>query len=156
MGELSCVVSREKVLELQKAMSVLPQHPGFETKHIFCGGMYCRWMIIPAGSIIVGKEHKTDHFFIGCVGELEVYGQGESYILAPGNVIPSLAGTKRVVRARTDFIGMVIHRTDQTEANESLERELMEFDEFALYDVDNHPKDGVLIYEEQNCLPRGL
>lgn len=142
--EAPAPVTRDRVDELQDIMSKLPQAPGMDTDHFFAGGMYCRRMFIPKGNIIVSKVHKTEHLFIGCSGELEVAGQGATYTLKAGSVIPSMVGTKRVVVALTDVVCMTIHKTDLL-STEGLEEAMVEIDERDLYDVNNHPKPGVLV-----------
>lgn len=138
-------LSRDKVVALQEMMSQMPQAPGMDTDHFFAGGMYCRKIIIPKDSIIVSKVHKTEHLFIGCVGELHVAGQGKNYVIRPGDIVPSPIGTKRVVYALTDVVVLTVHKTDIVEANEDLEKELMETDSLSMYDVNNQPKLGVLV-----------
>jgi quercetin dioxygenase-like cupin family protein len=138
-------VSRDKVLALQEFMAQMPQAPGFVTNHFFAGGMYCRKMYIPKDSLIVSKVHKTEHFFIGCVGELHVAGQGDNYVIRPGDIVPSPIGTKRVVYALTDVVVLTVHKTDLLEADQDLEKELMETDPLSKYDVNNQPKLGVLV-----------
>lgn len=138
-------VSRDKVLALQEFMAQMPQAPGFTTNHFFAGGMYCRKMYIPKDSLIVSKVHKTEHFFIGCVGELHVAGQGDNYVIRPGDIVPSPIGTKRVVYALTDVVVLTVHKTDLLEADQDLEKELMETDPLSKYDVNNQPKLGVLV-----------
>jgi quercetin dioxygenase-like cupin family protein len=137
--------TREKVTALQEIMSQMPQAPGMQTEHFFAGGMYCRRIAIPAHTLIVSKVHKTEHFFIGCVGELEVAGQGETYTIRPGDIVPSLVGTKRVVLALTDVVVLTVHKTDQQCADSELEKELMEEDPLSMYDINNQPKPGVLV-----------
>lgn len=137
--------TRENVEALQSAMMNLPQAPGMTTDHFFGGGMYCRRIAIPAGRIIVSKVHNTEHMFIGCVGELMVAGQGENYTLKPGDVVISPVGTKRVVMAVTDVVVMTIHKTDPASLDD-LERELVSDDGKSMYDVNNQPKPGVVVY----------
>jgi quercetin dioxygenase-like cupin family protein len=143
--------TRESVEALQSAMMQLPQAPGMTTDHFFGGGMYCRRIAIPAGSIIVSKVHSTEHMFIGCVGELMVAGQGVNYTLRPGDVIISPVGTKRVVVAVTDVVVMTVHKTDKTSVD-NLEEELMFDDGRSMYDVDNQPKAGVIVYSTSTNL----
>jgi len=114
-----------------------------DTQHFFAGGMYCRRIEIPAGNVIVSKVHKTEHLLVGCCGALLVAGQGETYTLEPGQIVPSPVGTQRVVVALTDVVVLTIHRTDTTSV-EKLEAELVE-DGFSLYDVNNAPKLGVVV-----------
>lgn len=145
------VVTRERIEDLQRAMSDVPQDTGngvshMETQHAFAGGMYCRRFFIPAGMLIVSKVHKTEHLFIGCSGRLVVVGQGERFVLTSGGVVPSPVGTKRVVLSETDCVVMTVHKTDVTEVDD-LESELMEADPLSLFDVNNKPKAGVLVRE---------
>lgn len=145
----------EQISTLQDAMAQLPQAPGMQTSHHFAGGMYCRRIEIPKDTIIVSKVHKTEHLFVGCVGELLVAGQGEAYTLLPGDVVPSSIGTKRLVVALTDVVVMTIHKTDIT-AVEELEAELMGDDEGpTLYDVNNQPLPGVLTTDDIDKLMEG-
>lgn len=146
----SDLVARSRIDDLQSAMAQMPQAPGMDTDHFFVGGMYCRRIHIPAGVAIVSKVHKTEHLFIGCSGELKVVGQGGSYILRPGDIIPSSIGTKRAVYALSDVVCLTVHKTDLT-STENLEVTLMEEDELSLYDVNNQPKDGVLVLDEENA-----
>lgn len=137
--------TRDQVMALQELMLQMPQAPGMDTSHHFAGGMYCRKIAIPRGTIIVSKVHKTEHFFIGCVGELQVAGQGETYTIKPGDIVPSPVGTKRVVFALTDVVVLTVHKTDHKTADEGLEEDLMEIDPLSQYDVNNQPKPGVLV-----------
>jgi quercetin dioxygenase-like cupin family protein len=139
------VVSRDRVMDLQNVMMEMPQAPAMTTSHFFTGKMYCRRIEIPKGTLVVSKVHKTDHFFIGCVGELEVAGEGETYIIRPGDIVPSPVGTKRVVLALTDVVVLTVHKTDKTAADGDLENELIEIDPLSKYDVNNQPKSGVLV-----------
>jgi quercetin dioxygenase-like cupin family protein len=128
---------------LKGQMIQMPQAPAMVTNHFFAGGMYCRRMEIPKDRIIVSKVHKTEHFFIGCSGELHVSGQGEDFIVRPGDIIPSPIGTRRAVYSLTDVVVLTVHRTDVTSVDE-IEAELIE-DGLSLYDVNNCPKPGVTV-----------
>ncbi len=143
--DTSVQVKRDQVMALQHLMLDMPQAPGMDTDHFFAGGMYCRRIKIPKDTVIVSKVHKTEHFFIGCEGELHVAGQGDNYVIRPGDIIPSPVGTKRVVYALTDVVVLTIHKTNQVCADSNLEEELMEDDPLSMYDVNNQPKLGVLV-----------
>ena len=141
----SKTVSMEQMMEMQKVMMEMPQAPGMETTHHFAGGMYCRKIMIPKDTVVVSKVHRTEHLFIGCVGELQVAGQGENYVIRPGDVVPSPVGTKRIVHALTDGVVLTVHKTDKMIADDDLEAELIEVDPLSKYDVNNQPKPGVLV-----------
>jgi len=140
-------VSRDQVQRLQDVMREMPQAPGMKTDHFFAGGMYCRRIEIPRDTLIVSKVHKTEHLFIGCAGELAVAGQGDNFVVRPGDIVPSPIGTKRVVHALTDVVVLTVHKTDLLEPTEDLEKALMEYDPLSMYDVNNQPKPGVLVGE---------
>jgi hypothetical protein len=57
------VPTLQEIERLQHEMIKMPQAE-LETEHYFSGGMYCRKLIRPAGTLIVGKVHKKDHFFM--------------------------------------------------------------------------------------------
>ena len=62
-----------KVLRLQAEMANLPQAE-LETRHYFADGMYARVLLRHAGTLIVGKIHKREHFYIITKGRVLVSG----------------------------------------------------------------------------------
>jgi hypothetical protein len=132
------VPTREEIERLQSEVAKMPQ-PELETEHYFSGGMYCRKLIRPAGTLIVGKVHKKDHFFMCAQGQIIAWSEKGMVTLNAGDVICSKAGTKRVTLAVTDAIGITIHKTSKTNLDR-IEKELIEPDELALYDSSNKLK----------------
>lgn len=127
-----------QIERLQREMSVLPQLE-LETEHYFSGGMYCRKLTRPAGTLIVGKVHKKDHFFMCAKGEIRAWSEKGMVTLKAGDVICSKAGTKRVTLALTDAVGITFHKTNKTNLDK-IEKELIEPDETALFDAANKLK----------------
>lgn len=107
---------------LKEEMWKYPQL-ALETKHYFADGMYLRWLFRPKGTLIVGKVHKKEHFYLviqGCVQiEKEVYP-------APSLLI-SQPGTQRAVLALEDSVCITIHRTAEKDI-EKIENELVQAD----------------------------
>lgn len=132
------IPTREEIDRLQKELSVMPQAE-LETEHYFSGGMYCRKLTRPAGTLIVGKVHKKDHFFLCAKGEIIAWSEGGMRHLYPGDIICSKPGTKRVTLAVTDAIGITFHKTNKTNLDK-IEKELIEPDELALFDSANKLK----------------
>jgi hypothetical protein len=130
----------EQINRLQGEMSKLPQQE-LPTEHYFSGGMYCRKLWRPAGTLIVGKVHKKDHFFLCAVGEIIAWSEKGMVTLRAGDIIESKAGTKRVTLAVQDSIGVTFHVTDKTDLEE-IEAELIEPDDLALFDAYNKLKLG--------------
>jgi mannose-6-phosphate isomerase-like protein (cupin superfamily) len=132
------VPTLEQIERLQSEMAKMPQ-PELKTEHYFSGGMYCRKLIRPAGTLIVGKVHKKDHFFMCAKGQIIAWSEKGMVTLNAGDVLCSKAGTKRVTLAVTDAIGITFHKTSKTNLDK-IEKELIEPDELALYDSSNKLK----------------
>ena len=129
---------RGKVQALQEEILKQPQVE-LPTEHIFHGGMYCRQVWQPAGTIIVGKVHKKEHFFMvvsGCVAVS--VGEEAQEIRAPF-LLTSHPGDKRAIYAITDTLYMTIHRTDETDVA-AAEDELVEYDPTCPFLVGNKLK----------------
>lgn len=127
-----------QIERLQREMVTMPQVE-LQTDHYFSGGMYCRKLTRPAGTLIVGKVHKKDHFFLCAKGEIIAWSEGGMRHLREGDVIVSKPGTKRVTLAVTDAIGITVHKTNKTNLDK-IEKELIEPDELALFDSSNKLK----------------
>ena len=132
------VPTREEILRLQDEMAKMPQAE-LKTEHYFSQGMYCRKVFRKAGTIIVGKVHKKDHFFMCAQGQIIAWSEKGMVTLNAGDVLCSKAGTKRVTLAVTDAIGITFHKTSKTNLDK-IEKELIEPDELALYDSSNNIK----------------
>lgn len=132
------VPSREEIQRLQTEL-MAGQQVELTTEHYFNGGMYCRKVFRPAGTIIVGKIHKSDHFFMCTSGEIIAWSEKGMVTLKAGDVIESKAGTKRVTLAVVDSIGITVHKTDKTDLDE-IEAELIEPEDVSMYDSSNNIK----------------
>jgi hypothetical protein len=138
MSDLERAPTRADVNRLQKEMVKFPQIQ-LETRHYFADGMYCRELFRPAGTAIVGKVHKREHFYIVCSGEVTIVGDGYRQTVKGPRILVSEPGTKRAVYAHTDTTCITMHRTDLKDLAE-IERELIETDETALFDARNELK----------------
>ena len=132
------IPTQEQITKLQAEMSLMPQIE-LQTEHYFSQGMYCRKLTRSAGTLIVGKVHKKDHFFLCAKGEIIAWSEGGMRHLYAGDVICSKPGTKRVTLAVTDAIGITFHKTNKTNLDK-IEKELIEPDELALFDSSNNLK----------------
>ena len=143
--------STEKILALQDAVCNLPPVENIVTDHYFSGGMYCRRVWRPAGTIIVGKVHKKDHFFMCVSGEIIAWTENGMRTLKAGDIVESKAGTKRATLALTDAIGVTFHVTDKRDFDE-LEADLVELDDNARLDFNNKPKISLLKEDKRKLL----
>ena len=129
------VESDSSVHRLQRAAAELPQVE-LPTSHYFADGMYSRSVFRPADTLIIGKVHKREHFYIVACGEITVITDGVKQRIAGPRVIVSQPGTKRAVYSHTDATCITVHRTFETDLAK-IEAELVEWDEFALFDSAN-------------------
>lgn len=143
----SVAPSEQDIWELQRALSKLPQIEPVST-HYFADGMYCRSVYRDAGTLVVGKVHKKEHFFILADGEMSVWSAdvGVKRVKAP-YVWVSKPGTKRVTYAHTNSTAVTVHRTDLTDLD-AIEKELIEDDPSAMYGSGNTLLKPVLEHKE--------
>ena len=126
------IASREAIDRLQAEMLAFPQLE-MRTEHYFARGMYLRTIFSPAGSLIVGKVHRTEHFYAVLSGRVRVTIGEEIRELDATRDGPQILtcppGTKRAVLVLEDAWRMNVHLNpdDQTDLD-ALERELIEPD----------------------------
>jgi hypothetical protein len=125
------------------AASALPNHPTraqidlleahmrqlppieLEPVHHFAAGLYARELRIPAGTLLTGKVHKTEHLNILSAGTITVWTEEGMRTLSAPFTLVSQPGTKRVGYAHSDCVWTTVHATDETDL-ERLEAELVE------------------------------
>lgn len=109
---------------LQKAMLEQPQVK-VETNHAFMNGIYARQIIIPAGVVIVGAKHKTEHPYLISKGKCYIINNGKrEYFEAPYNGITK-PGSKRAIYAIEDTVFTTFHPTEETDIKK-IESEIIE------------------------------
>lgn len=124
----------ERILSKFKPISI-------QTKHHFSNGFYAREIFIPAGTILTGKIHKTEHLNIVSKGRIRVLTEnGIEEISAPFTMVSS-PGTKRVGKALEDTVWVTIH------LNPTNEKDLK-----ALEDLLIIPETALLASEKNPCL----
>lgn len=136
------VATLDQIKRLQEAASKLPQAELF-TEHYFADGMYLRSLFRPADTLIIGKTHKREHFYLVLSGEVTIIGDGYRERVKAPHIFVSKPGTKRAVYAHEDSLCVTVHRTDSTDL-EKIEAELVEPDDSALFDSRNQLKDDTV------------
>jgi len=129
----------DMVRRLQGEMAKLPQVE-LETHHYFADGMYMRVVPRPKGTLIVGKMHKREHFYLIVSGKVQVTSDDGVKEYAAPSFIVSKPGTKRAVLALEDSVCLTVHRTDKTDLDE-IEKELIEDEPQALFGSHNKLKE---------------
>ena len=139
---LPAIPSREQIEALQSELLKLPQVEPV-TKHYFADGMYCREVFRVAGTLIVGKVHKKEHFFVVVSGEMTLWTEeGMKRVSAPF-VWVSRPGTKRVTLAHEDSIAITVHQVNSRDI-EAIEAELVEDEPASAYGPGNILKSSLL------------
>jgi mannose-6-phosphate isomerase-like protein (cupin superfamily) len=135
MHFLAPLIEKKAVERLQAEMMQFPQLE-LPTQHYFVDGMYCRVLPRPKGTLIVGKVHKKEHFYICAKGRVQVTTDSGVRDIDAGTVLVCKPGTKRAVLALEDSVCLTVHRTDKTELAE-VEDELVESETQSLYGPGN-------------------
>lgn len=109
---------RKSVLQLEAAMNAMADHHVvIEPKHYFAPGIYMREISIPAGTVLTGKIHRTEHMCVVTKGFIRVVTDDGVKDLECGKVIKSMPGAKRCLVAMEDSIWLNVHHnpTNETE-----------------------------------------
>ena len=87
-----------------------------ETLHTFTPGLYGRTCVIPQGTILTSKIHKTEHQFVILKGEISVWTKemGVATYRAPYHGITK-PDTRRVLFSHSDTVWVTFHPTEETD-----------------------------------------
>ena len=83
--------------------------------HHFAPGVYMRQMDAKAGTLMVTKMHKTEHFLIILKGSASVLDNGELVHFKAPQIIKTKVGTKRVIYFHDDSSWLTAHPTTETD-----------------------------------------
>jgi len=124
---------KSAILAAEDIIKAAPQVE-LEVHHHFSSGVYAREMFIPAGTVLTGKIHKTEHLCIMSAGEMEIADEnGVQRICAPATFI-SKPGAKRLGVAMADSVFITVHGTYETDP-QTLENTLVatSYEEYEQY-----------------------
>lgn len=148
--ELPAIPTREQIEALERHIKQLPQVE-VRTRHYFAQGLYAREILIPAGMVLTGRVHKTEHLNIVSQGDITVWTEeGMKRVQAPFTLV-SQPGTKRVGLAHADTVWTTIHACMETDL-EQVEALLLEPDETSFYGVGNILKDDYICFLQEHSL----
>ena len=101
----------EKIERLEGAMLALPQ-VDCPIDHFFASGVYVRQMTAPAGTLIVGHEHKTEHVCILLKGSMTIATpEGVKTVSAPLTFIAPPG--RKVALVLEDIVFQNVHATEE-------------------------------------------
>jgi hypothetical protein len=103
--------------------------------HRFAPGVYLREISMPAGTVVIGKVHKTEHFNVLIQGAcLIAHPDGRLEELRAPMTFVSKAGVQKALYILEDMIWQTIHPTSETDMTKLAEL-LVEPCEFAVPQV---------------------
>jgi hypothetical protein len=107
-------VTAKQVEDLAFALEQLPQIE-LPLEHTFADGLYLRQIRMPAGSFVIGKEHKTQHPNVIISGKVTVWSEkyGKQTFEGPCTWVTD-AGVQKVLYMHTDVVWMTVHATTET------------------------------------------
>jgi len=123
MKNLTVREFRISLLEFQKQLSKEPQVE-LPILQDFAPGVYLRRILMPAGTFVIGKTHKTEHLNIVFSGKASVMIDSEIRLLKSGDVFVSGEGIKKILYIHEEMIWGTVHPTKETD-EDKLEKELI-------------------------------
>jgi len=114
----------QKIETLLPQLRAMPQVECTE-KHYFAPGIYVKEVTMPAGSIIVGKPHKTEHLCVMLQGRMELLKDDGSIVelVAPATFVGKPG--RKIARIIETVVFQNIFATDETDV-EKLEHMFVE------------------------------
>lgn len=97
---ISAKPTREQIEHFERLNLERPQVE-LPLRHYFSPGVYAREMFIPAGTVLTGAVHKTEHISV-FVGDITVWTDGGMKRLTGHHTFISKPGAKRVGYAHAD------------------------------------------------------
>lgn len=78
------------------------QEVAMPVAHSFAPGIYMREIFMPAGSVVIGNLHLTEHFNTVLSGACHVLINGEAHDLSAGDTLISKAGARKMLLIYAD------------------------------------------------------
>ncbi len=100
--------TKERIEEVEAKLLPCPQVE-MPLKHQFAPGVYLRTIFMPAGTFVIGHEHKTEHFNIVLQGRAKVLIDGVVTEIKAPDVFVSGVGVRKVLYIVEEMIWATIH-----------------------------------------------
>lgn len=99
--------------EVERVERDLLQQPQVECPltHLFAPGVYYREIFMPAGTFVVGQQHKTEHLNVVLTGRASVLMDGKVTEIRAPCVLKSGAGVRKMLLIHEDMRWATIHPT---------------------------------------------
>ena len=104
----------QKIGALVEHMRKLPQ-TDCPVKHHFSPGLYLREIFMPAGTVVIGRVHKTEHFNILMQGSCAIVHEDFTReVLKAPMVFVSKAGVQKALVILEDMVWATTHVSEET------------------------------------------
>ncbi len=111
----------ESILTLEKAIANVDQID-LPVNNFFSEGLYTRELLIPKGTVLTGRVHKTRHINLILQGDMSIATkEGVVRIKAP-YIFVAEPGTKKAGYAHEDSVWVNVHATESTNIDEIKEQ----------------------------------
>jgi hypothetical protein len=113
----SPAVIRARIEKLARWMAGFPtaEQQEFQVEHTLIEGVYTRKLLIPKGSVLIGKVHLKECVNIVAKGDISVLTESGCGRFQAGHVATSKAGIQKLGFAHEDTVFINCFRTDETD-----------------------------------------
>ena len=116
-------LATHEIDEVEAALVANFPRAEFPVENHFVPGLYRRTTTLPAGTVMVSMEHKTEHFFFIVKGTVHVTSLNEGRVTYVGPCAGvTKPRTRRILQAETETVWMTYHVTDETDVEKIAEQ----------------------------------
>lgn len=116
-------VTPDAIARLEEALLPVPQ-VDMPLTHRFAPGIYFREIFMPAGTFVMGHEHRTRHLNVVLTGKASVLIEGQVRVICAPDVFESGPGVRKILYIHEDMRWATVHATTETDLPK-LEAELI-------------------------------
>lgn len=140
-AEVATGINSSQVIELQRIEAIEKKFlnaPQVEVPlhHAFAPNVYLRQVTMPKGSVIIGHQHKTEHFNIVLSGKATVFMEGEIHEIVAPAIFKSSANVRKVLFIHETMIWATVHPTSETDIDRLEEELIIKSDSFKQHQLD--------------------
>lgn len=140
-AEVATGINSSQAIELQRIEAIektMLNAPQIEVPlhHAFAPNVYLRQVTMPKGSVIIGHQHKTEHFNIVLSGRASVYMEGEIHEIVAPSIFKSSAGVRKVLFIHETMVWATVHPTSETNLDKLDEELIIKSESFQQHQID--------------------
>lgn len=140
-AEVATGINSSQAIELQRIEAIektMLNAPQIEVPlhHAFAPNVYLRQVTMPKGAVIIGHQHKTEHFNIVLSGRASVYMEGEMHEIVAPSIFKSSAGVRKVLFIHETMVWATVHPTSETNLDKLDEELIIKSESFQQHQID--------------------